>query len=208
MLQKNKIPDPRIIKMSYLDFLFSIMSNEPQWYNLLHNLLTLTLQEQEFSFMYSQYGNIFIKINSETIDGNDFENIRKIILKQNFVPVDEDLYESEIEQALREAEEFVANKGGKQATLEERIIALHCLSGRSFNEIKEYTIYQFNKILERFAIIKNYEVFSPLIAQYGKSEDIQHWLCHIEEKSKYADVIMSKEEFDKITSDNDIFNKA
>jgi hypothetical protein len=206
MYEKNKIQDVQVIKMTYLDFLFALIHQENSIYYKLEKLLSLVLRNQRYEFTYDNQ-KIGMIIQGEIISGYEFEEIKKIILEQNLIQHEDTFLDPEIEKDLREAEEFLATKNGTPATLEERIIALHCLSGVDYSKIRNYTIFQFNKTLERFAIIKNFDVYSALMAENGASKDIQHWLSHVEEKGRYADAMMSKDEFDKLTADNGIINK-
>ncbi|TVY09969.1 hypothetical protein [Paenibacillus cremeus] len=207
LYEKNKVQDIQVIKMTYLDFLFALIQQENALMGKLDRLLSLVLKEQKYAFLYNETDSakISLQVEDAIINGYEFDEFKKIILEQNLIQFNEEFIDPELEQELKAAEEFLAKKNGTPATLEERVVALHCLSGVSYQEIKNYTIFQFNKTLERFAIIKNFDVYSALLAENGASKDIQHWLSHVEEKGKYDDVIMSKEEFDKITSDKDMF---
>jgi hypothetical protein len=200
LFEKNRIPDIRVIKLSYLDFLFALISEQHELFDNLNNILKLVFKEQKYEFTFNN-GCIGLIVNGIEIGNYEFDNIKKIIFDENLIQVSDELLDPELEKSLQEAEEFMSQKNGKPATFEERIIALHCVSGTSLNEIKEYTIYQFSKILERHAIIKNFDTYAAVLAQNGASDSITNWLVHIEEKGRYADVTMSKDEFDKIAND-------
>ncbi|OPH61718.1 hypothetical protein BC351_00305 [Paenibacillus ferrarius] len=206
LFEKNRIQDIQVIKMSYLDFLFALIRQNNSLYAKLDKLLSIVLQNQKYDFTYED-SKIGLLIEGVKLNGYEFEDIKRIILHQNLIQNREDFYDEDMEKELQEAEEFLSRKNGTPATLEERVVALHCLSGSSFQEIKKYTIFQFNKALERFAIIKNFDVYSALMAENGASKDIQHWLSHVEDRDKYADVIMSEAEFNKLTAD-EAFGKA
>jgi L-rhamnose mutarotase len=207
LYEKNRVQDIQIIKMSYLDFLFGLIQQENSLYHKLEKVLSLTLGELSYEFYYED-NKIGLIINENKFNGYDFEEIKKIILGQNLIQHKEDFYDDDMEKYLREAEDFLSEKNGTPATLEERVVALHCLSGISYSEIKNYTIFQFTKTLERFSIIKNFDVYSALMAENGASKDIQHWLSHVEDKDRYADVIMSEADFNKIVADKDAFSTA
>jgi len=206
LFQKNRMQDIRIIKMTYLDFLFVVASQTGEQHVLdkLDKVLSLVLNGAKYGFLYDE-SRILLQINDVVFDGYEFDEIKKVILEMNMIKIDDDMLDPEMEQTLMEAEEFLSRKNGSPPTLEERIVTLHCLSKRPYKEIKEYTIYQFNKTLERYSIIKNFDTYAALLAENGKSDEIEHWLSHVEEKAKYADVTMTESQFKKITSDGDIF---
>lgn len=206
MYEKNKSKEIKILKMSYLHFLFYIATkakdeNGNSYHFIIHNLeslLKLVFRADEIG--YKVENDIKLFINDFEIDENDFEDIRQIILKQNLIRIDENILDDEVQQAIQEAREFMANKT-RSATLEEQIVSYHCLSGVPYDIIKNFTVYQFSKGIERFQIIKNYEVYGSLMAEHGSSKDIQYFLAHIEEKGLYDDVVMSKEDLDKTTAE-------
>lgn len=212
LYDKNKIPDVKIIKMSYLRFLVELAysldekgDNHNYILTNLRKLLNIVFKEDVHFF--GENNQIFIAIKDTVLTESDFEKIRKIICKQNLIRLDNEILDSEVARLLQEAREFLAKKQGATATLEEQIIILFCLSGLPMEQIKELTIYQFNKMLERYAIIKNFEVFSSVLAEYGKGNEIKHFMAHIEERSLLEDVTMSREEFNQITSDSTVFGK-
>jgi len=88
----------------------------------------------------------------------------------------------------------------KSATLEERIIAYHCVSGMKYEDIEQLTIYQFNKGLERMQLIKNFEVYTYPLLKGGSTNQIQDWLMHIEERGRYDHLLISESQFSKITN--------
>jgi hypothetical protein len=204
LFEKNRIPDIRVIKLSYLDFLFALISEQHELFDNLNNILKLVFKDQRYEFTFNS-GCIGLIVNGIEIGNYEFDNIKKIIFDENLIQVSDELLDPEVEQLLREADEFISQRQEKPATLEERIIALHCVSSTPLKEIREYTIYQFSKILERHAIIKNFDTYAAILAQNGSSDSITNWLSHIEERGRYDNVMMKKEEFEKVT--NDLKNK-
>jgi len=196
-INKNKIPDVEIIKMSYLLFLFVISHKEPEFLEMLFKILNMVLKDQEFTLGFENEQLIF-KVNDIIITDYEFDNIRDIILKQNLLSI-EQILDPQLEKRLKEAEEFMSNKN-KSASLEERIVAYHCVSGMKYEDIEQLTIYQFNKGLERMQLIKNFEVYTYPLLKGGSGDKIQDWLIHIEERGKYDHLLISESEFGKITN--------
>jgi len=197
MLEKNKIPDVNIIKMSYLSFLFLSAEIHSELIIGLKMLLNLVLQEPTVECI-SKNNEVILVLNGVEIDGQDFEKIKDIIFNQNLIITDDMMFDEEIEKRLREAEDFLASKQ-KPATLEERIFSYGAITHKLYQEIKEMTIYQFNKELERLNLIKNFEVYTYMMLKCGQSDSIAHWLSHIEDKGKYDHLLMDRSEFNKVT---------
>jgi len=215
LIEKNKSQDIQILKMSYLYFLFYIGMNatDESGYKFsylidnLKDILSLVFQEDKIMWK-SDNNRIFIVIKNIELNEQDFDNIKKIILSQNLIKYSENILDAELEQKIKEAEEFLAQRNNDNATLEENIFAFAASMNKFPDEIKELTIYQFKKILERKNLLKTWEVYLYPALKGGEQDKIKHWLSHIPEQGMYDHVIMSMDEFNKITSDSGIFNKA
>jgi hypothetical protein len=201
LINKNKIPDKNIIKMSNLAFLYGLCTSFDDIIKVLTNLFKLVLKVENVEFNANE-NNVFLQTDERIISEQDFDEIRKIILRQNMVPLDETMLDAELEQRLKEAEEFLAKRQGVAPTLEDKIVAYHCLSGMDYEKIKKLTIYQFNKGIERFILIKDYEVYTYPLLKCGEGEKIKSWLSHIEERGMYDHLLMTKEDFEQKTSDS------
>jgi len=208
ILNKNQTPDPEIIKMSYLKFLVFVIANFDQefWY-LLNDVLQISLQAEKIDIQITTEGKVFLLIENKKISEQDFENIRKIILKQNLIPIQE-ILDPQLEKRIQEAREFLRRKQNP-ATFEERIIAYHCKTGMLYEDIANLTLYQFEKGLERMNLISEYEICKTAeMSGFVKFKgEIPHWLSHIKECGIFEDVSMTKEDFEKMTADEDMFAK-
>lgn len=211
-IDKNKIQDIQILRMSYLRFLFFIGlyardDNDDNFQYLIEKLeKLLNLVFRNNVNFYFEEEKIFILVDDIKLNEVHFDKIRKIILKQNLIPINEDNLDPEIERALKEAEEFLSARNNSP-TLEETIVSYHIATGIPYREIKNLTIYQFKKGIERLDLMKTWEVYTYPALKSGESEKIKHWLSHIPEKSIYDGLVMSMEDFDKMTSNSGIFKK-
>lgn len=204
-INKNNIADASIIKMSYLKFILEILKMEGTAHSInIHHfteLLEMVFQE-EVTYLVDARGKDLLQVgNDKIITENDFEAIRKIICDQNLVNMDLENVSEEMAKVIKETREFLARKN-ESATLEEQIVIYHCFSAIPYADLKDYTIYQFSKGLERYAIIKNFEVFSSLMAEHGKGNEIAHFLSHVKEKRKYEDITLSQDKVTSLTKDN------
>lgn len=202
LIEKNKIPDVNVIKMSYLRFLFELSHSDKQfkiYWKYLTKLLILVFR-QKFHFV-SIGDKIGIKVKNKILTEKDFDNIRRIICKQNLILLNEDLLNPEIEKAIKEAREFLSKKE-TPATMEENILSFFAATGYEPQKIKNLTVYIFNKTMQRLNLMKSWEVYTYASLKLGESDKIQHWLSHIPEKGLYDDVTMTEDEFNKKTSDS------
>jgi len=206
VIEKNKFPDAKVIKMSYLKFLFALSyssSNYFIYWKYLKRLLILVFK-YKFHFMFKGE-NLFIKVKNKLLTEQDFEEIRKIICKQNLIILNEDLLNPEVEKAIAEAREFLSKKE-VPATIEENIFSFFAATGYEPEKIKNLTIYIFYKTMQRLNLLKSWEVYLYPSLKGNEADKLPHWLSHIPEKGLYDDVTMTEEDFNKKTSD-DMYKK-
>lgn len=141
------------------------------------------------------------------INGIDFEDVRKIILKQNRIKFDEELLNPEVKKALEEAKNFIDGKNkNNNTTLEDQIIAYHCSIGLKYEDIDNLSIYQFSKGLEMKAHQVNFEVLGTALisGMVSMKGEMPTWIEHLKDKGMYDDVIMDKDEFNKLSSKTEL----
>lgn len=202
LIEKNKIPDIRVIKMSYLRFLFELSHGKKDYLIYWRYLKKLLILVFRYKFHFLSDGNkFFIKVGNKILTEKDFEDIRKIICKQNLIVLNEDLLSPEVERAIDEARVFMAKKE-TPSTIEENVLSFFAATGYEPDKIKNLTIYIFNKTMQRLNLLKSWEVYLYPSLKGGKGDNIKHWLSHIPESGLYDDVTMTEEDFNKKTSDN------
>jgi hypothetical protein len=210
LIEKNKFPDIRVIKMSYLRFIFEMShaideKGKSLSYLYIHlKKLLIMVFRRKFHFV-SDGKNIYIKIGRTLLNGKDFDNIRKIICKQNLVQIPE-LMDAEMEKCLVEAQSFLSKKE-KPATTEENIYSFFVATGIDDEKIKNMTIYKFKKCMERLNLLKSWEIYTYPSLKSGENSKIKHWLCHIPEQKWYENLMISEEELNKKFSDKSIYQK-
>lgn len=138
--------------------------------------------------------------NSVFLTGKDFDKIRRIILKQNLIKFDDELVNAEVKQALDESLDFINKRNkDKKATLEELIVSYvsEICNGKpqDFKDVKELTIYQFYKVLQRKSLSKQQMMLSTALGMGALSlNDIPDWLDHVSEQDMYKEAILNDEE--------------
>lgn len=215
-IEKNKIPDVRIIQMSYLDFLVDKMKNdkESQAYgNMLLTVMLLCLNVKPESIMYkpNSKGKHELIVTThegeeEIINAKDFDIIKDIILKQNIPSYDDAYIDPKVEAALKEAEEFMNKKNKGIGSLEDQIVCVMTgLQESDTEKIYEMTIRKFTKLLQRIDHKLHYQIYKA--AEMGGmvtfKESIDHWMSDLSNKNKYGNAIVDygsfKEKFGNVT---------
>jgi ribosomal protein S16 len=206
---KNYIPDKNILKMSYLKYLLYVIQNaiNPNGDGselsiaVIDFLKHVTKQSdvditwEEDSRLEGLEQIIFkIIVGTVVLDENDFDNIREILLEQNGLSIE---YIEEYNPELEEKLKFVV-RDSNDITLQDEIFTFCALMNVNIDAIKVYTFYQFRKQLERFAIIKEHDLYRPLEASGQiklKNGEIKHWLSHVSKTNRYHSIMIEKERF-------------
>ncbi len=203
-LRKNSIfKDKKIIKMSYLDFLFYCLGNKEiektykiaglsQYYFYAIQLLQLCCKDAEIK-LNEQTGKIYI--NSELITSQIFDDIRRIIIIQNGVDfnIDEFMNQDTEKRLLQIKKDMNKDEISLEDYIDSLIIALNTTEERIMN----MTIRKFWRYIKRYKLYESYT-----IAKTGEcsgmvkfKEPIKYWMNSLDEnKDKYKDLKTSETE--------------
>jgi len=218
LIEKNKIPDPKVISMSYLDFLFYLIENDQNG-NIYAQMLTgifslcLGIESNNIRYIKDEQGKINLNLNikyicrkneeevtryrEEILDKTDFDNIKNIIIYQNIPDYDDTYIDPKMEKALKEAQEFINKNKKKMASLEDQLICVLISTSLSMEDIYNLTIRKFSKILQRVDYKLHYEIYKTAsMSGFVKFEqEVDHWMSDLSVDDKYADVKVDFEEF-------------
>lgn len=209
-IDKNKIPNPKIISMSYLDFLFHLIEtdlNGKFYAQMLIEIFNLCIKNENQNLQYFRDTNgkinLVLSINVSIIENNeekivkkefiinknDFDEIKKIILYQNIPCYDDTYIDPKVEQALQEAQEFMNKNKKKICSLEDQIICVLISTPLNQEKIYNLTIRKFSKILERVDYKLHYSIYKQveMSGMVSFKEEIDHWMCDLR-KNKYSDI--------------------
>jgi len=197
--------------MSYLDFLFYTFDKDENGKIYLMMLLEifkicLNIDYKQIEYIKDEKGKLNLIFNLEynnenkkiTIDKQDFDNIKKIILLQNIPDYDDAYIDPKMEKALKEAQEFMNKNKKKMASLEDQIVcvmlALHEVDEKNIHNL---TIRKFTKILQRYDYKLHYEIYkqAECSGMVTFKQEIDHWMSDLSVKDKYADVKVDFDEF-------------
>lgn len=209
-IEKNKIPDIKIIKMSYLDFIFHLIevdTNGQFYAMMLCDLLNLCcgIDIENIRKIKDEKDkiNLIISVIKDDelidiiIDGKDFDNIKNIILFQNIHDYDDSYIDPKVEAVLKEAEAFINRNKKKMASLEDQIVCVMlALHEADENKIHKLTLRKFSKILQRYDFKLHYEIYktAEMSGMVTFKEGLDHWMTEIINK-KYSETITEYDQF-------------
>lgn len=150
--EKNKIPDPKIISMSYLDFLFYLIENAEDGTEIRRMLgglfkLCCYVEDENFTYYKNNKGKTILVINDIEYDKNDFDNIKKIICYQNMPDYDDSYIDPELEEALNEANNMQTENQG-ETSLERQLICVSKEYPYKLEELYKIPIRKFVQMLK------------------------------------------------------------
>lgn len=208
LFNKNRIPDPQIISMSYLAFIYlvaiqniNILSNVE---NLLYLCFRLDKQEYYIDFNVDKKNKPCINIyknktkESWEFSQKDLNKIREIICNQNMVELPNEKIDPKLEAALLETQDFInhQNNNLKIISLEDQMISVLINTSLSWESILNLSIRKFVKILERKNKELHYQIYktASISGMVEFKQSIPHYLYE-DNKDKYEDLITDYEEF-------------
>ena len=205
-LDKNSIPDPKIISMTELEYIYysTEKDNKPYLF-FFDRLLAICLKDEEdfenlkesiLRYKYNETHNPFFIIGENKYDSKDFINIKNIICQQNLVDIPDENISKEVRDSLEEARKY-KNKGKRPATLEDYIVSLSNFTGWEIEYIYSMTVRKFIKSLERINNLIHYKIYMTAsmsgFVEFKDKSFIKHWLENLDEKDKYKDVALDLE---------------
>lgn len=204
-IDKNSIPDPKVISMSYLDYLFyaSQQDNDNRMYivKLIEILkLSLHLEDKDINFAYDEKNHMKIIINNILCDKDDFEIFKEIICKQNGIELPDDDIHPDIKKALQEAQNYLNKRNGHPATVEDQIdcvmVGIHEVDRQ---KIKTMPIRNFQRFYQRYSYKIQYTICKT--AEMGGmvtfKKPIDDWTDNLDRsfEEKYANVMVDSDRF-------------
>jgi len=214
LIPKNSMSDPKIIKMSYLSFLIALSQNPEaeHLFDKLINLIKLVTKSSTVTFGVNDKNKIIVTLDDKyTIHERDFDKFRELVGIQNLIETKDNSLGSDFDKAKADAKAYLAKRNGRMADLEQQIIAYKCVQKTTYEEIKNLTIYQFRKEIERIDLIKSADILQT--AQYSgmvsfkEGTVIPHWLDHIKDRDSDEGVVLTGEQLKQINKKNGLVSK-
>jgi hypothetical protein len=203
-LDKNSIPDAKIIAMTYLEYIYYSAKDKPYllWFDRVLSLSIKNddsfekIEESIKRYDYDEKGKPFFIIRGEKYTSKDFDEIRKIICQQNLIELPDTSISKEVRDSLEKAREY-KNKisGSKPASFEDDIVALSIITGWSLEYVYSMSIRKFIKSIKRMDNLIHYKIYLTAtmsgMVEFKDKSFIKHWLSDLENEDKYADVSIS-----------------
>ena len=188
--------DAKAISMSYLKYLCYLCTEKQQAQHIifLSELLQIVLRKNKKYIDKDGKEKPTIEINLDkglliiegtTLNGSDFDNIRKIILEQNSVELPDEDINPELVKAFKELEDYKLKQcQTKMCSFEDQINIIAAKSSYKRHEIMRMTIRSFSRLLERVDKIMDYEIKSLLSPYLDKKDKIVHYAENTEKTFK------------------------
>lgn len=205
LLAKNTSGDVKAISMSYLEYIFYLAEKgETNHIIFLTELLQICLQlprlvEKDGKTIPSveiaraDDGKVYLLINGERWNAQEFDAIKRIILRQNGLEAPREDLHPDILAAYKEYEEFLQKRNKvKICSFADQLNVIMLKTAYTKKNIMEMTIRTFSKVLERADIMLNYEIMNLLSPYMDKKgvQGITHYLSdttHDKIKDMYID---------------------
>lgn len=209
MLDKNSIPDVKVISMKYLEYMYYATEEKKPYALMFRELLKLvcfTKEEREERdeegkpvinsrvwMNYDENGKPYFEINGIRFNSDDFDEVKNIIVEQNLLELPDDSIQKGIREKMREAQELRARQSGNRiASLEDQMISVSIYSGWSLESVYGMTVRKFLKALQRADLLLHYQIYLGAsmsgMVEFKDKSFIKHWLTEIV-KDRYDGLI-------------------
>lgn len=202
LYEKNSVPNPRLISMSYLRYIFYLAEEENSIaLHLLYMLLKLVLKieaEDAIKF-YKRDERAYFSINGVEYDSNDFDKIKNIICIQNQIQQIDETIKKEVRDALKKAQEYKMQQNkNKMCSLEDQMLCVVISSSLKLEDIYNLSIRKFSKILERIDHKMHYEIYLSAsmsgFVEFKNKDALKPWMADLENKDIYSDVKVDRDQ--------------
>jgi len=211
IINKNRIPDIKIIQMKYLDYILYLINEElemvktvgcsqiiQQFYSLL--CLSFQIDINQIDIVQDENNKAVLKIlnyknaNGEVRDifltGSEFDDVKQIICDYNMVELPDEKIDPVFEQAIEDARKFRNKNADIMGSLEDQFVCIMISSSLTLDDIKNLTIRKYQKILERVDFKLHYQIYRTAEVSGAEfKQPIQHWRAEIK-NDKYEGLVV------------------
>lgn len=191
-IEKDDIPDPKVISMKYLEYLFYAAKSDNDILPMLDAILRITTRKTDSIMQYSKdsKGKYVLVIDGSKYDSNDFEEIRKIICIQNDLQLPDTTMQKKIRERLADYERLLRKKNGsdKPSSIEDLVIALTISSSLTLKDIYEMPIRKFFRAIKRVDAKLHYQIMMTAktsgFVKFRDDSAIKHWLSSLDVENR------------------------
>lgn len=186
------IPDPKILKMKYLEYLMRHHTAENGYIPMLANLLSMSFRVDVNDFGWLKENELLFVMGKKedgekypmVIDPQMFDAMRLLIAEQNNIIIPNHKIDKRIRASQEDARALRAKiDGKKQATIEEYMVSVAGATGIPFENIYSMSVRKFFMLLERLDLEKHYNIYKTAqtsgFVKFKNESVIKHWLSHI-----------------------------
>ena len=210
-IDKNKSSIEEIIKMSTLEFIFTILFNDDTvvgtenrqakeiWIEKFGKILELCLKiNLDNVNVLVENNRFYLMINDIKLRSKDFDELRKIILFQNLYNYDDRYVDSDVQKILNQKSKM-QNKDIEQPTLEKKMMFVVNHSNLSVRDIVTMTYRHFNMIFDMNIDEMEYKI-----------NKLAYMTGHIDSKEKMVNYMFEKEKdvFESLFKSADTFKES
>lgn len=203
LLDKNSIPDIKILSMTYLEYLFYLYEDKQEPYLImLGTLLRIVLHIENINLIRFDLDNKKILIGENIIDNDKLMDIKQIIFEQNCIEDIDENIQKEVRDDLAKAKELkMKQNNNKICSLEEQMICVLISSNLKLEDIYNLTIRKFSKILQRADYKLHYQIYMTAstsgIVEFKDKSMLKHWMSALDEVDNFADVKVDQKELEQ-----------
>lgn len=192
-INKNEMNDINIIKMSYLEFIFNLISVDVKYNNALINLCRLCLGYDKLAIGTHNNKRCLLLCDQNNtvkyiITAKEFDEIAKIILNQNDANYDNRYVNPEVKELMAEYYK-VRHNDIRTPSLEEKKAYVVSKTGININQINDMCYRLFDLIYN--SCVNSEIYFAQKMVQcsykYDVKEDVKHPLFE-KKKDPYAEI--------------------
>ena len=203
LLDKNSIPNPEVITMTYLQFMYYMASTtELPYLYMFKELLKMVLHidnDSDLWFGTDPNGKAIFKIKGVIYNSDDLNKITDIIFLQNSIEHIDDTIQKEVRDAMEKAKVYKMKQNEyKMCSLEDQMVCVLISTPLKFEDINKLTIRKFSKILERVDYKLHYEIYLSAemsgMVKFKDENKIKHWMADLTKSDKYEDVKVDADE--------------
>ena len=194
-VNKNSLPDVKIIQMSYLEFIsVFLLKNKENLYKFI-NLLYLSLHFNKPQFNYNDRKKIYLYDSEKDIciSSKEFDDIKKIILYQNIIGYDDNYINPDLKEAMDDVDRL-KNKDYIPPSLERKIAIISSHTGITKKEQLEMTLRSHSLLFEEVVEEVEFSTIRPIALYSGNGHELEHWI-YKKKKNKLNDYITSVNEY-------------
>lgn len=199
-VDKNSLPNPAIIQMSYLQFILDVLlQGDMKKMNMqkMQNLLVLCLGMKQPVAYKNEKGKPYLVEgdNEYQITHRQFEDIKRIILYQNIPHFDDSYINPEAKAAMNQID-ILKNQDYEDMTIERKMAIITSHTGVLKKDQLDMTYRSHCLLYEEVCGEVEFTTTRSAALFGGKGKELPHWI-HRKKKNKFNDYFVSDKAYHK-----------